>query len=51
METREEVTDEQSAFWNVDPEAVLKLVNKAEVSDIGREVRTLLQKVCASLNA
>jgi len=33
----------------MDPEAVLKLVDKPEVSDIGREVRALLQKVCASL--
>ena len=35
----------------MDPEAVLKLVDKAEVSDIGREVRALLQKVCSSLTA
>ena len=35
----------------MDPEAVLKLVGKAEVSAIGREVRALLQKVCASLTA
>lgn len=35
----------------MDPEAVLKLVNKTEVSDIGTEVRALLQKVCSSLNA
>ena len=35
----------------MDPEAVLKLVDKPEVSDIGREVRALLQKVCASLKA
>ncbi len=34
-----------------DPEAVLKLVDKPEVSDIGREVRALLQKVCTSLKA
>ncbi len=33
----------------MDPEAVLKLVDKAEVTAIGREVRALLQKVCASL--
>jgi uncharacterized protein (DUF302 family) len=35
----------------MDPEAVLKLVEKAEVTDIGREVRALLQKVCTSLKA
>ena len=35
----------------MDPEAVLKLVDKAEVTDIGREVRALLQKVCTSLKA
>ena len=35
----------------MDPEAVLRLVEKAEVSAIGKEVRTLLQRVCASLKA
>jgi len=35
----------------MDPEAVLQLVDKAEVSAIGREVRALLQKVCTSLKA
>lgn len=35
----------------MDPEAVLKLVDKAEVTNIGREVRALLQKVCTSLTA
>ncbi len=35
----------------MDPEAVLKLVDKPEVSDVGREVRALLQKVCSSLKA
>jgi len=35
----------------MDPEAVLKLVDKAEVTDIGKEVRALLQKVCTSLKA
>ena len=35
----------------MDPEAVLKLVDKPEVSDIGAEVRALLQKVCTSLKA
>ena len=35
----------------MDPEAVLKLVDKAEVTAIGGEVRALLQKVCARLDA
>ncbi|MHB8666029.1 MAG: DUF302 domain-containing protein [Burkholderiales bacterium] len=35
----------------MDPEAVLKLVDKAEVTVIGKEVRALLQRVCASLKA
>ena len=35
----------------MDPEAVLKLVDKAEVSDIAGEVRALLQKVCTSLKS
>jgi uncharacterized protein (DUF302 family) len=35
----------------MDPEAVLKLVDKLEVTDIAREVRALLQKVCTSLTA
>lgn len=34
----------------MDPEAVLKLVDKAEVTAIGTEVRALLQKVFVSLN-
>ena len=34
----------------MDPEAVLQLVEKAQVSAIGKEVRTLLQRVCASLS-
>jgi uncharacterized protein (DUF302 family) len=34
----------------MDPEAVLKLVEKAEVTAIGREVRAHLQRVCASLS-
>ena len=33
----------------MDPEAVLKLVDKAQVTVIGKEVRALLQKVCTSL--
>ena len=35
----------------MDPEAVLKLVDKAGVQAIAKEVRTLLQKVCTSLKA
>ena len=35
----------------MDPEAVLQLVDKPEVDAIGREVRALLQRVCASLKA
>jgi uncharacterized protein (DUF302 family) len=33
----------------MDPEAVLKLVDKPEVTTIGKEVRAHLQRVCASL--
>ncbi len=33
----------------MDPEAVLKLVDKPGVQAIGKEVRVLLQRVCASL--
>lgn len=33
----------------MDPEAVLKLVDRAEVTAIGTDVRALLQRVCASL--
>lgn len=35
----------------MDPEAVLQLVDKAEVTAIGKDVRALLQRVCASLKA
>ena len=35
----------------MDPEAVLKLVDKAEVTAIGTEVRALLQKVFVSIKA
>jgi uncharacterized protein (DUF302 family) len=35
----------------MDPEVVLQLVDKPEVHAIGREVRALLQRVCASLKA
>ena len=34
----------------MDPEAVLQLVDKPEVSALGKEVRILLQRVCASLS-
>ena len=35
----------------MDPEAVLQLVDKPEVHALGKEVRALLQRVCASLTA
>ena len=35
----------------MDPEAVLQLVDKPEVHALGKEVRVLLQRVCASLKA
>ena len=35
----------------MDPEAVLQLVEKPEVHALGKEVRMLLQRVCASLGA
>ena len=35
----------------MDPEAVLTLVDKPEVQALGKEVRVLLQRVCASLKA
>jgi len=35
----------------MDPEAVLQLVEKPEVNVLAKEVKTLLQRVCASLNA
>ena len=34
----------------MDPEAVLQLVDKPEVHALGKEVRALLQRVCASVN-
>jgi len=46
-----EEADKSITVAFMDPEAVLKLVDKAEVSDIGREVRALLQKVCSSLKS
>ena len=35
----------------MDPEAVLRLVDKAEVTAIGKEVRAVLLRACASLDA
>jgi len=35
----------------MDPETVLQLVDKPEVHALGKEVRVLLQRVCASLEA
>ena len=35
----------------MDPEAVLQLVDKTEVTAIGKEVRALLQRVCDSIKA
>jgi len=35
----------------MDPEIVLQLVDKPEVHALGKEVRALLQRVCASLKA
>ena len=35
----------------MDTDVVLKLVDKPEIHALGKEVRTLLQRVCASLNA
>ena len=47
---REEI-DKSITVAFMDPEAVLKLVDKLEVTDIAREVRALLQKVCTSIAA
>ncbi len=35
----------------MDPEVVLRLVDKPEVHALGKEVRVLLQRVCANLDA
>lgn len=35
----------------MDPEAVLQLVDKPEVRALGKQVRVLLERVCASLKA
>jgi hypothetical protein len=34
----------------MDPEVVLKLVDKPEVHALGKEIRALLQRVCTNLN-
>lgn len=47
---REEI-DGSVTLAFMDPEAVLKLVDKVEVTAIGAEVRALLQKVFVSLKA
>ena len=44
-----EEADGTIAVAFMDPEAVLKLVDKPEVQAIGKEVRALLQRVCTSL--
>ena len=46
-----EEADKSITVAFMDPEAVLKLVDKLEVTDIATEVRALLQKVCTSLTA
>ena len=46
-----EEADKSITVAFMDPEAVMKLVDKLEVTDIAREVRALLQKVCSSLKA
>jgi uncharacterized protein (DUF302 family) len=47
---REEV-DGTITIAFMDPEAVLQLVDKPEVRALGTEVRVLLKRVCASLQA
>ena len=46
-----EETDGTITVVFMDTDVVLKLVNKPEVQALGKEVRVLLQRVCASLNA
>ena len=46
-----EETDGSITVAFMDPEVVLKLVDKPEVHALGKEVTTLLRRVCASLNA
>ena len=47
---REEANGEVTVAF-MDPEAVLRLVDKPEVHALGKQVRTLLQRVCDSLKA
>ena len=44
-----EEADGTVAVAFMDPEVVLRLVDKPEVHALGKEVRVLLQRVCASL--
>jgi uncharacterized protein (DUF302 family) len=46
-----EETDGTITVAFMDPEAVLSLVDKPEVKALAKEVRALLQKVCAGLKA
>ena len=46
-----EETDGTITVVFMDTDVVLKLVDKPEVQALGKEVRVLLQRVCASLNA
>ena len=46
-----EETDGTITVVFMDTDVVLKLVDKPEVRALGKEVRVLLQRVCASLNA
>lgn len=47
---REEASGEVTVAF-MDPEAVLRLVDKPEVHAVGKQVRALLQRVCDSLKA
>ena len=47
---REEANGDVTVAF-MDPEAVLRLVDKPEVHALGKQVRTLLQRVCDSLRA
>ena len=46
-----EETDGTITVVFMDTDVVLQLVDKPEVQVLGKEVRTLLQRVCTSLNA
>ena len=46
-----EEADKSITVAFMDPEAVLQLVDKPEVHALGKEVKTLLQRVCANLKA